>query len=523
MLSFFLNLNSLTLCFYKRSCQTSLRRAALLTVILVFFLVMAPGCSAIPTPILPLPENSSTPPQTQTMSLPTSTASRQPGMGSSTSTPERAIPSESVEQSTPTPTGEPEQTEPPDLPSEFSPQSTSRLLFITEGRLAQWNPVSNEMFLLSTRVVEYSASTNGETLAVLRSRGVEGSDLQGFSLVMIDVTGDETVTLVEQSDRLYNLSVSPDGRWIAYTTQADGGSIYVMRTQADSQVEKLGVCENELELTCKGIITWSPDSARIAWSDAGGIRLSGLEPDSARIVMPNRIEVEDPKGETSEVIVSFSQLQWSPVGRYIMVRVSPTASQVEWQAIADTQLEKLAELPGTYRLDQEAASVGWLRDGNPFIAYPSNLAEGQPLILERWQVLPTREDLLRLVNTYRLTPEDFPDLLPFNEKNLDTSIRWPFALNDRIIAFEAIRHSPAISPTLFTFDLKYGVLRKVNVTPTDTIQVLWAPDLVGAFVLDEQAEAFFAPANNDPLVNLSPLLGDDAHAFTWLAPLRPGR
>jgi dipeptidyl aminopeptidase/acylaminoacyl peptidase len=418
---------------------------------------------------------------------------------------------------------EPEQTEPPVLTSEFSPQSTSQLLFITEGRLARWNPVSNVMSLLSTQVVEYTASANGETIAVLRSREVEGSDLQGFNLMMIDVTRDEKTTLVEQSERLYNLSVSRDGRWIAYTTQADGGSIYVMRTQVNSQVEKLGVCENELELACKGIITWSPDSAHIAWSDANGIWLSDLEADSARIVMPNQVEVKDPKGETSEVRVSFSQLQWSPVGRYLMARVSPSASQVEWQAIIDTQLEKLAELPGTYRLDQEAASVGWLQDGNLFIAYPSDLAEGQPLMLERWQVLPTREDLLGLVNTYRLTPQDFPDLLPFNEKNVDTSIRWPFALNDRIIAFEAIRHSPAISPTLFTFDLKYGILSKINVTPTDTVQVLWAPDLVGAFVLDEQGEAFFAPANNDTLVNLSPLIGDDAHAFVWLAPLRPGR
>jgi dipeptidyl aminopeptidase/acylaminoacyl peptidase len=523
MLPLILKLKLLTLSIYKRGRPKSLRGLALTAAMLALFLVVAPGCSAIPTLTPPEPANSPLPTQPPLMTPPTSVPTQRPQKSATAPVLEMTTPSEPGEQSPETPTVEPERTEPPALPTEFSPESTSQLLFITEGRLAQWNPVSDEMSLLATRVVEYSASMNGEAIAVLRSRVVEGSDLQGFSLMLVDIAGNKKLTLLEQSDHLYNLSISPDGRWIAYTTQAAGGSIFVMRTQVDSQSQKLGACENELELTCQGIITWSRDSAQIAWSDASGIWVSDLEPDSAHIVMPNRVDVKDPKGETSEISISFSQLEWSPVGRYIMAHVSPTASEVQWQAIVDTELEKLAEVPGTYQLDQEPASVGWLSDGNLFIAYPSNMAEGQPLIMERWQVLPTREDLLGLVNTYRLTPEDFPDLLPFNEKNLDTSIRWPFALNDRIIAFEAIRHSPAISPTLFTFDLKYGILGKVNVTPTDTIQVLWAPDLVGALVLDEQGEVFFAPANGDTLVKLLPLLGDDAHGFAWLAPLRPGR
>jgi dipeptidyl aminopeptidase/acylaminoacyl peptidase len=523
MLLFIRKLKLLSLSIYKRGCQKSVRVLVLTATILAIFLVVMPGCSVIPTLTPPGPESSPLPTQTHPMTPPTSAPNQQPGTSPTTPILEKTTSSEPGELSTETPTVEPEQTEAPALPTEFSPESTSQLLFITEGRLAQWNPVSDEMSLLATRVVEYSASTNGEAITVLRARGVEGSDLQGFSLMLVDVAGNKKLTLLEQSDHLYNLSVSPDGRWIAYTTQAGGGSIFVMRTQVDSQAIKLGACENELELTCEGIITWSPDSTNIAWSDASGIWVSDLEPDNAHIAMPNRIEVKDPKGETSEIQVSFSQLQWSPVGRYIMTRISPTASEVQWQAIVDTELEKLAEVPGTYQLDQEPASVGWLSDGNMFIAYPSDVAQEQPLIMERWQVLPTREDLLGLVNTYHLTPEDFPDLLPFNEKNLDTSIRWPFALNDRIIAFEAIRHSPAISPTLFTFDLKYGILRKVNVTPTDTIQVLWAPDLVGALVLDEQAEVYFASANDVTLVKLLPLLGDDAHGFAWLAPLRPGR
>jgi tricorn protease len=95
---------------------------------------------------------------------------------------------------------------------------------------------------------------------------------------------------------------SPDGRWIAYVSDASGEDEIHLRAQDGSgEEQQLTTCAN----TYKYAIAWSPDSKRILWSDKKN-RLQFVEVESREVTLVDQSEAWE--------IRDFS---WSPDSRWI--------------------------------------------------------------------------------------------------------------------------------------------------------------------------------------------------------------
>ena len=367
------------------------------------------------------------------------------------------------------------------------------------------------MTLLTTNVSAYSASASGDRIAVLRSRGITANATELYDLQMLDLVQQSAVTLLAESPRLYQIHTSPDGQWVAYTTQETGGSIYILRAEEGSQPVKVSTCSDEDAMICTGELSWAPDSQNLAWSDGGGIWLSpipqpGLPAPDPNVVVPTTITVEDPGGQLSPITVTYQDLRWSPFGRYLLAQVSVKTSTVKWLGLVDTLKGRIVEAPGTFGEEKISARLEWRPDGTLLGTFPGKPG---PPYLQIWQILPTRENLLGAGPSYT-----FPDwLLEGKQWQLigvaDTS--------ERFISFALIQQFGEAGK-LVQLDLRFGVFEVTGEIPGNTTSVLWAPDGSGVLVQSKDGEVVFLPGGGRQPISLLPVLGLEAHSFSWLAP-----
>jgi hypothetical protein len=73
-----------------------------------------------------------------------------------------------------------------------------------------------------------------------------------------------------------------------------------------------------------------------------------------------------------------------------------------------------------------------------------------------------------------------------------------------------------IAPVLFTLDRSYRIVKKYAEIPPLPTGVIWAPDASGALVLGWHNELLFVRPDGTPLVDLRPILGEDANSFVWI-------
>jgi hypothetical protein len=84
----------------------------------------------------------------------------------------------------------------------------------------------------------------------------------------------------------------------------------------------------------------------------------------------------------------------------------------------------------------------------------------------------------------------------------------------------AVTLEGASSPfALFTLDLSHGTLFSLGEIPSDTIEVLWAPDGSGAILLGTRSQPVFLQFDQNTMLDLQSQFGSDAHGFRWLAPM----
>lgn len=400
------------------------------------------------------------------------------------------------------------------------PQTAAEVLYLAdfEGRLAGWNPGNDAMRLLAYRVHSYMPAPNGGQVAVLRTSGVDPGQGDRYDLVMLDPRTLRTTVLLERTPLVYNLAISPRGDWLAYTSLEFGGSIYLAPTSGESRPRRVAECDREPERICASLPVWSADGARLAWSDAQGLWLISPGEDEPILGLSSTLRVTDPGGGTSEVHVRFGDLSWSPQGRYLLSRVSPTGSQVSWLGLLDIRLQRQAEIPGTYELEEESARAAWLSDGRLLVGY-SGVAGDEPPAVAIWRVVPTRDDLL--LQDLRMA---IPDrLLPRPGRELPQPVRyqvdWLNPNQELRPAFAVRIPGSEASPTVLSLDLRYHTLEKVNELPYDVLEILWSPVTEGGIVLGSHEQILYLPEWGAPLMDLRPVLGDEARSFSW-APLR---
>jgi WD40-like Beta Propeller Repeat len=399
---------------------------------------------------------------------------------------------------------------------ESIPHFSSDLLFLSERRLGRWNDVSDEISLMAASVASFTSSENGHKVALLRSRGLANQNGNAFNLDVMDLQTNRTRTILQDTQQIFLLAISPDGQWIAYTSQERGGSIFLLSAENGASPTKLGNCSQpDHTLNCDNGPVWTSDSHSLAWSDEQGVWVYTMEGDQTILAIPGKLEVSNPKGELSHIQVSFSQMSWSPQGRYLKAEVSPNGSDVHWQSVLDTRTGRVGEVPETYTQARTSSELTWLPDGSLCQIRSSDHQQNQGPVANLWRVLPTRENLLQEVKSFTLQSDDFPSLVN-NLPALNDVPAWLESIDDRLISFALFLPEQARPGILFTMDLKYGAVQKINELPSNTQMILWAPDHAGTLVQSQQGEILFIPRDGSVPKNLTPSLGSDAKEFRWL-------
>src|SRR5690606_5459963 len=147
------------------------------------------------------------------------------------------------------------------------------------------------------------------------------------------------------------VSVLPSTPTNAAPTQSAANSSGTANPPVASTVEA-GLCLPETAQDCASLI-WSADSRELLWNDSRGIWVTQPPRGLARQVLENQISVTDPRGGKTDVQVSFNQLSWSPGGRFALAQVALIGSDVHWQAVLDTRMGRLIQVPDTYTLGEE--------------------------------------------------------------------------------------------------------------------------------------------------------------------------
>lgn len=513
--------------FAGRKLNTQGKNKILTTCLLFSVAFILASCSALPAR-LPLSFSVPTSPRIQT---PGSTKNSLPVTGESTQSPTQTMyapPQDPAQISTSTPTTFLERvrpfTEAPPVTAQATstptPSETPRLisyfLFMADGKLKLWDHFTQRIETLAEDVVEYSVNQSGQRIALLENKSIAANGVALYRVALLDLETGQTSTIIPETARIYGLTISPDGRWIAYTSQENGGSIYTQPVDGDAQSNKIGECVVEHELRCISKITWSPDSSSLLWSDEGGIWLSDLKETSPQLVLADKLPIQDPQGETNDVQMTYQQLSWSPSGRYALAVVSPVASEVRWQGIVDTSTNRLAQIPDTYEYKEQFTSASWMPDGELIVAHRSDAQAGQAPLLELWSVLPTRDELLKLEGTYELPVNDIPLNPLYAEAKINYYPKWLSAINDRQVAIALTPQDDQFPPTLFIYDLKYSLFEKLNEIIYDADNVLVSPDFSGAMITGWHGEILFAPNDSAPVVDMRPIFGGKIENPAWL-------
>jgi len=159
-------------------------------------------------------------------------------------------------------------------------------------------------------------------------------------------------------------------------------------------------------------LAWSPDSRDLLWSDTLGLwqaPANGDEnPQKAQLVHPNTVQIKDPKGQNLEIKAHFTDLQFGPSERFVLMKVAPNESQVGWQAVFDRRSSLLAQATDTYVTGDEETLVKWLADGNLLVGHASEPSRYISPFIHVWHVIPTNPELLVSGKQFNLYSDDFP-------------------------------------------------------------------------------------------------------------------
>ena len=394
------------------------------------------------------------------------------------------------------------------------PTHSSDLVFLADSNLLRWDHVTNYTSVLAQDVVDYSVSSNGKKLALLRPRNMVANGIELFDLAMLDMDSKQLVTLLPAISKLMAV-ISPDGKWIAYTNQVDDPGIYMLPAAGQSQPISVGECRASGPLHCTQLV-WSADSRTILWDDSLGVWIAGVDKTLPELIHPHHLQVSDPKGNQTRLEVSLSQFSWSPQGRFVLVHIAPNDSNVSWYGLLDTRKGMVVEVPDSFQTDTPLASIDWAINGDLFVVNSGLSFTNQPATIKIWQVVPTRSDLLLLKKTYNLAWEHLVGNQAANSNS--RYLTWLSQRSPDTLAFALQQPETGANPILYEFDFEEDSLRLVRSLPSNISELFWSPDGSGILILGSQNQVMYAPVDGSTPYDLLPVLGMDAHSFLWLPP-----
>jgi len=476
------------------------------------------GCSITPivdkTPIVTTTPKQSdkTPTPISSLSIPSVTASRDiTRTPSSTltekiSSPTSTIQPTIVDQTTPTSTSI----------NDSNVKYSSELLFLSDNNLFIWDHINNSVELLNEHIFEYDVDAKGNKLVLLKSQNMVANGVELYDLIIQDLETSDQVIILDDTPRLYNLSISPNSEWITYNPNQNGGRIIGRNTIGD-QVIELGFCHQPLNSTCQPLV-WSDDSTEMLWGDQRGMWYMNLDWESPRLITNNRVEVIDPDGNVSEISVTFENFSWSPLGRYALCTIVPSTTATRWYAVVDTRRNRVTEIRDSFQTGTKTKNVSWLLDGSFVVGYNTQLNDNQVLLLDIYRVVPTEGNLLQLINSYPLQKRIMPTPITNNNQEWGYLFDWPEQVLDNQLTFGMLLSDPNTPPILYKYIFDKNYLEIINHIPSYTRMVYWAPDSSGALIVGVNNEIFFSYNTRGTLIDLHQIFGTSAVEFSWLPP-----
>ncbi len=432
------------------------------------------------------------------------------------------------------PTPIPVSTATPTLTPCPDPVSSSDLLYIEQEKLMRWDYVTQYASLLADRVIAYAAVADEyasyqlpETvekavkkkptkLVLLRSQEITANGAELFDLEILDLESKQITSLVEKIPLIESLQLTKLGDRLAYIQRGDNDQIFMLDLSGQNKPQHIADCVKENDETCNSFL-WSPDGRYLAWSDPRGIWLAQVEDLSVQLVQPDIITVKDPRGQESKSRVDYELHSWSPAGRFILVKLIPSAEGVQWYSLLDTRLARLVNIPESADYSNRSSKITWTYDGDLLVAHASLPEFQQAPYLQFWQIIPTNNTLLSAGKKLELNHSCITD----NQANLTEVQLCPiyFQQLDPITYRLAILNPQGTgSAKLYQLNIEKNILEIILPIPATTQSVLWSPDTNGALILGENNQVAFASFIHNQLMDLTMITGKEAHSFQWLYP-----
>lgn len=403
---------------------------------------------------------------------------------------------------------------------------TSDLLFLSAGRLIRWDPHTQYGVVLAENVVQFSISQSGKTIALLRRKGIAANGQELFDLELLDFETKQTQPLMRLRPDLADPVLSPDGHWLAYRTPQDGRKIYAAPTGDPEAAILLGECaaaggEPPAEGDCSPPV-WSPDSKSLLWTDPRGVWLAETAHSPAVNLSPGPVALSDPKGQPVQVEVGFSEPRWSPLGRFILVRVSPRQSEVSWHSALDTKTGRLVQVVDSFLLEESDSSLAWLPDGRFVVAHASQPLKRLPAQVQLWSVVPTSAELLLAGKIIQFDLTSVLAQLELNEAqnaaDQKICLEWVQPSLPDHLGLGVRLLSTSQRPLLFEVHSQKGLLMPLAELPSNTLQIRWSPDGTGVLLISQEQKLTYLDLETLELIDLNGALlrpGDAA----WLPPV----
>lgn len=392
----------------------------------------------------------------------------------------------------------------------------SNLLFLSDSDLIRWDPEFNETDLLIENVERYSSSLDGSRVAFLRSRKIAANANRLYDLALFEPKSDHSTTLLTSTPDIPVLSMSPDGRWVAYLDPGQQNQIFITPFRNPETPKSLIICERLTQAHCENLL-WSSDNRDLLWSDRQGLWVAH-ETQPARLAVPGRVQITDPQGERSEIQVVFRPIHWSPSGRFALVEVIPSTTSVHWLAVADTRTGRVVEVPDTFSVttdEQLEDAISWLEDGRLAVAAGNPDTPRRYPTVTLYQVIATHEKLLVVDKTFSLFNEDFL----FSPTD-HPGIRFvPYALtqtNDEQLSLALIPSENITPAVLVNLDLKSGDVAIQRVVTINFDKIIWSSTRPDAIFFGANSEVIYLPAGSTPEIDLQAIFGNDLHDFFWV-------
>ncbi len=398
----------------------------------------------------------------------------------------------------------------------FAAIPVSSLLYLSENRLMRWDRRTTHSEMLADGVTAFSAADDGRSVAYTQVEGMAANGLLRYRLSHLDLLTLDRTPVLTQSPPLRLFALAPNGRYIAYIPEVEGQPVYVTGPDLPTPL-RLGACAGDQTGFCDRL-AWSPKADSLAWSNAAGVWVAGLDGEPARNTHPPAASVIDPKGQSVSLPVHFTQLEWSPVGRFLLAKVRPLHSNVTWYAILDATNGRVASVMQAYSQNPGMTQVSFLPDGSLLLTQASDPATRRPPTVTIIRVLATRPQLLAIDKVFKLTSSEFP-MLDSSRKTIPVHmLDWPGYPVKGYLPIGVLVQGADAAPALFKLELQYGRLEKLLQLPAGVNLVIWSPDGSGGLLVGGGDKLSFLSLDKAQVYPLTPTFGEDAHAFVWLAP-----